>query len=67
MTNALPPQLSANVHYKLFEGFNQAALFAEAAAFASEVGPKRLIGISHSEGVYVRTVVTVWYWTQEAA
>ena len=36
-------------------------LFAEAAAFATEVGPGRLIGISHShEGP--EGVVTVWYW-----
>jgi hypothetical protein len=37
------------------------SLFAEAAEFASEVGPERLISVSHSadngEGV-----VTVWYW-----
>jgi hypothetical protein len=37
------------------------SLFAEAAEFVSEVGPERLITVSHSadngEGV-----VTVWYW-----
>jgi hypothetical protein len=36
-------------------------LFAEAAEFASEVGPERLITVAHSadngEGI-----VTVWYW-----
>jgi hypothetical protein len=36
-------------------------LFAEAAEFVTEVGPERLITISHSadEG---EGVVTVWYW-----
>jgi hypothetical protein len=37
-------------------------LFSQAAAFASDVGPEHLLGISHScdecDGV-----VTVWYWT----
>jgi hypothetical protein len=37
------------------------SLFAEAAEFASQLGPERLINISHSadggEGI-----VTVWYW-----
>jgi hypothetical protein len=37
------------------------SLFAEAAEFVTEVGPERLIGVSHSadggEGV-----VAVWYW-----
>jgi hypothetical protein len=37
-------------------------LFQQAAEFASEQGPQRVINISqscdHSEGV-----VTVWYWT----
>ena len=37
------------------------ALFAKAAAFASQVGQQRLVGISHSqEGM--EGVVTVWYW-----
>jgi hypothetical protein len=36
-------------------------LFAEAAAFATELGPDRLIGISHSHEGPVG-VVTVWYW-----
>ena len=43
------------------------ALFAEAAAFASEVGPDRLISISHSHGGtdYLGPgVVTVWYWSE---
>ena len=41
-------------------------LFGEAAAFATEVGPDRLIGISHShEGDM--GVVTVWYWQADDA
>jgi hypothetical protein len=36
-------------------------LFSEAAAFATEVGPRRLISISHSEDRN-EGVVTVWYW-----
>ena len=45
------------------------ALFAKAAAFATEVGPNRLINISHSHGGGTALgmggvgVVTVWYWT----
>jgi hypothetical protein len=40
------------------------SLFAKAASFATEVGPERLIGISHSEGHGNNGVVTVWYWKQ---
>jgi hypothetical protein len=46
-------------------------LFTEAANFASEVGPDRLIGISHSHSggtepwvLNSSGVVTVWYWEQ---
>ena len=37
-------------------------LFAEAAAFATQVGRERLISISHSEDK-AKGVVTVWYWS----
>jgi hypothetical protein len=37
------------------------ALFEDAAQFASEVGPERLIGIWHSEDKD-DGVVTVWHW-----
>jgi hypothetical protein len=47
------------------------SMFADAAAFATEVGPGRLIGISHSHGGGNDLwghggsgVVTVWYWEQ---
>jgi len=53
-----------------FKHFNSStasweAMFAEAAAFATEVGRDRLIGISHSHGgsdLFGTGVVTVWYW-----
>ena len=39
-------------------------LFAQAAYFATEIGPERVLSISHpddrSDGM-----VTVWYWTTE--
>jgi hypothetical protein len=39
-------------------------LFTEAAGFATEIGPERVLSISHSsdggDGV-----VTVWYWTTD--
>jgi hypothetical protein len=38
------------------------ALFEEASEFATEIGPDRLISISHSEDKS-DGVVTVWYWT----
>jgi hypothetical protein len=47
-------------------------LFAKAAAFATEVGPERLINISQSHGGGTSTmgigglgVVTVWYWLED--
>ena len=43
-------------------------LFDEAASFASTIGPKRLVNISHSEGRegwHSNGVVTVWYWKTE--
>jgi hypothetical protein len=36
-------------------------LLEQAAAFATEIGPERLITITHSGGPFV---VTVWYWTE---
>jgi hypothetical protein len=37
-------------------------LFAEAAAFATQVGRERRISISHSED-QATGVVTAWYWS----
>jgi hypothetical protein len=34
-------------------------LFRESADFATEIGPDRVLSISHSSD----GVVTVWYWT----
>jgi hypothetical protein len=36
-------------------------LFSQAAEFASQIGPERLISISHSADKS-DGVVTVWYW-----
>ena len=51
------------VRFKFFHSTIQPweQMFAAAAAFATEIGLERLIGISHShEGT--TGVVTVWYW-----
>jgi hypothetical protein len=62
------PKGEAAPHLAAFKTFRSAlstweSLFTEAAEFVTQVGPDRLIGISHSadqgEGV-----VTVWYWTE---
>src|SRR2546430_2615956 len=48
---AQAPEPAMRVTYELFRGTFKSweALFDEAAQFASEIGPERLIGISHSE------------------
>ena len=53
------------VEYRLFRSMTKSwdALLAEAAAFATQVGPDRLISISHSEDEN-DGVVTVWYWSE---
>jgi hypothetical protein len=57
--------------FKHFESTSQSweSMFSDVADFASEIGPERLIGISHSHGggsnqwgVGGSGVVTVWYW-----
>jgi hypothetical protein len=52
--------------YKMFRGTLASwdDLFSEAAAFATSIGPERVVGISHSEDRDAG-VVTVWYWTDE--
>jgi len=66
-----PPVISRknwSMAYKYFRGtlatWDQ--LFGEAAAFATEIGPEWVVGISHScdEG---DGVVTVWYWKENSA
>lgn len=51
------------VKYKVFRSSisSWGQLFSETAEFASQVGPERLISISHSEDNN-EGVVTVWYW-----
>ena len=50
--------------YRMFRGTlaSWETLFAEAAEFASTLGPDRVISISHSEDAN-EGVVVVWYWT----
>ena len=51
------------VQFRAFRGLLKSwqNLFQEAADFATELGPERLISISHSEDAN-EGVVTVWYW-----
>ncbi len=55
------------VRFEVFssEWENWEKIFGRAAKFATEVGPERLIGISHSESPTHKGVVTVWYWDKE--
>lgn len=52
--------------YRKFRGTlaTWADLFEEAARFATEIGPERVLNISHSAD-QCDGVVTVWYWTTE--
>ncbi len=56
------------VRYRMFRGMlaSWQALFDDAARFATELGPTRLISISHSEDKD-DGVVAVWYWTKDGA
>ncbi|HLA89059.1 MAG TPA: hypothetical protein VJL28_01355 [Gemmatimonadaceae bacterium] len=51
------------VQFRKFRGTFRSwdKIFAEAASFATEIGPDRLISISHSEDKS-DGVVAVWYW-----
>lgn len=53
----------ARVAYEVFKATFKSweQLFEEAAQFASQIGPERLISISHSADQGAG-VVTVWYW-----
>ena len=59
--------LSRTVQYKMFRGTLASwdELFANAAEFATQLGPGRLICISHSEDKD-DGVVAVWYWDEPA-
>ena len=54
------------VRFKVFTGVFTSwhSLFKQAAAFATAIGPERLIDISHSAD-HQHGVVTVWYWDDE--
>ena len=59
-----------NVRFRVFQSGSSSweCLFDEVAKFASEIGPQRLINISHSEGRegwIANGVVTVWFWEKE--
>ena len=49
--------------YRVFRGTwtSWEELFTEASAFANEVGPERVLSISHSAD-HSEGVVTVWFW-----
>ena len=51
------------VRFRVFRSILKSweSMFQEVAHFATEVGPERLISISHSED-HGDGVVTVWYW-----
>jgi len=53
--------------YKYFRGTLATwdELFDQAAKFATETGPERVVGISHSAD-HSNGVVTVWYWEAAA-
>jgi hypothetical protein len=47
--------------FRLFKSiWGLSTVLPQAAAFATEVGPERLIGISHS--THGAASVVVWYW-----
>ena len=52
------------VEFRIFRGVLSSweSLFSEAADFATQVGPSKLISISQSADKY-DGVVTVWYWS----
>jgi hypothetical protein len=53
--------------YKVFQSSFSSwqVLFDQAAAFASALGPDRLIDIAHSESHTGNGVVVIWYWDIE--
>ena len=56
--------MAKRVEFRSFRGIwaTWESLFEQAAGFASDLGPDRLISISHSED-RSDGVVTVWYWS----
>jgi len=62
-----PNSPQKKIEYRIFRGTFSSwqDLFDQAAAFATEIGPRQLVGISHSED-HSEGVVAVWYWTHLA-
>ncbi len=65
-TGSPPAPVKWQAKYEIFRGTlaTWEELFGQAAQFASEIGPERLITISHSEDRR-EGVVAVWYWESE--
>ena len=59
------PAAALTVKYKYFRKTLATwdDMFTEAAEFAAQIGPDRLIGISQSHSHY-EGVVAVWYWDE---
>lgn len=58
--------LKSRLEYQIFRGVLSTwdDLFRQAADFANELGPERVVSISHSEDRN-DGVVAVWYWEDE--
>lgn len=58
---------SWRLSYRVFRGTwaSWEELFKQAADFANELGPERVVSISHSEDKD-DGVVAVWYWTEDS-
>jgi hypothetical protein len=69
-TPAAPETESAKwrLEYRVFRGTftSREELFTQAAVFANELGPERVVSTSHSEDKN-DGVVAVWYWTNDNA
>jgi len=54
------------LQFRVFRGtwISWDALFRQAAEFANELGPERVVSISHSEDNN-DGVVAIWYWEDE--
>ena len=55
--------------FRSFESYEETweTLFRRAAEFASQLGPERVISISHSESIRSKGIVVVGFWEQAAA
>ena len=70
MTPSAPDQKTETpnwrLSYRVFRGIwaSWEELFKQAADFANELGPERVVSISHPEDKD-DGVVAVWYWTED--